>query len=43
MLNVSYIKYIYYKEFLKYIPGVYPTDTLQDFATLIVILMDIVT
>ena len=41
MSNVYYMKYMYYKESLKYTPGIYPTDTLQDFATLIVILMDI--
>ena len=43
MSNVYYMKYMYYKESLKYTRGIYSTDTLQDFATLIVILMDIVT
>ena len=43
MSNVYYMKYMYYKESLKYTPGIYPTDTLQDFATLIDILMGIVT
>ena len=37
MSNAYYMKYMYYKESLKYTTGIYSTDTLQDFATLIVI------
>ena len=39
MLNVYYIKDMYYRESLKYTPGIYLIDTLRDFATLIVILI----
>ena len=39
MSDVYYMKHkhMYYKESLKYTPGIYSTDTLQDFATLIFI------